>query len=60
MAILSFPLMLPMLLSLMKLSAMSLGMQELVNIWGICLVLILLTAISVVLAFILFPYLWRD
>ncbi len=60
MAILSFPLMLPMLLSLMKLSAMSLGMQELINIWGICLVLILLTAISVVLAFILFPYLWRD
>ncbi len=60
MAVLSFPLMLPMLLSVMKLSAISLGMQQAVNIMGISLVLILLSAISMVLAYILFPYLWRD
>jgi len=60
MAVLSFPLMLPMLLSVMKLSAISLRMQQAVNIMGISLVLILLSAISMVLAYILFPYLWRD
>lgn len=60
MAILGFPIVLPMLMSLMKASKLALdGMG-----WDICgkyvLWLVLMDLITVTLAWLLFPYLWRD
>ena len=60
MAILGFPIVLPMLLSLMKASKLALdGMG-----WDICgkyvLWLVLMDLITITLAWLLFPYLWRD
>lgn len=60
MAILGFPIVLPMLLSLMKASKLALdGMGW--NVTGKYVVwLVLIDLITVTLAWLLFPYLWRD
>ena len=60
MAILGFPIVLPMLLSVMKASKLALdGMG-----WDVTgkyvLWLLLIDLITVALAWLLFPYLWRD
>jgi heme exporter protein B len=60
MAILGFPIVLPMLLSLMKASKLALdGMG-----WNVAgkyvLWLVLIDLITITLAWLLFPYLWRD
>ena len=61
MSILSFPLVLPLLLSLMKASKMALeqaanGMAG----WKILGTLFILNVIVITLSYILFPYLWRE
>ncbi len=60
MAILGFPIVLPMLLSLMKASKLALDGLD----WNITgkyvLWLVLIDLITVALAWLLFPYLWRD
>jgi len=60
MAILGFPLVLPMLLAVMRASKLALdGVAWSVN-GTYFLALVLLDAITVTLAWLLFPYLWRD
>ena len=60
MAILGFPLILPLLLMIIRLSKRSiLNLQLDQNVDDI-LILALLNLITVVLSYILFPYLWRD
>jgi len=60
MAILGFPLVLPMLLAVMRASKLSLdGVAWSVNSTYF-LGLVLLDVITVTLAWVLFPYLWRD
>lgn len=60
MAVLSFPLVLPLLLTLMKVSAAALTPVAFWSHAGNLLVLVLLNALVVVLGWVLFPYLWRD
>jgi len=61
MAILSFPLMLPFLLSLMKLSDMALTSAEFSPAaWQLLGVVFGLNIIVIMLSYLLFPYLWRD
>lgn len=60
MVILSFPVVLPILLTLVKLSAVALRLLQdtawMTDVWT----LVAIDAILVVLTFILFPFLWRD
>jgi heme exporter protein B len=60
MAILSFPIILPILLSLIKLSAVALRLIQdtawMQDVWT----LVAIDAILIVLTFILFPFLWKD
>jgi heme exporter protein B len=60
MAVLSFPLVLPLLLVLIKVSAAAINgagvMEELPNL----MVIVLLTGITLVLSNILFPYIWKE
>jgi heme exporter protein B len=60
MAILSFPIILPILLSLIKLSAIALRLIQdtawMQDVWT----LVAIDAILIVLTFILFPFLWKD
>lgn len=60
MAILSFPVVLPILLTLVKLSAVALRLLQdtawMTDVWT----LVSIDAILIVLTFILFPFLWRD
>lgn len=61
MAILSFPLMLPFLLSLMKLSDMALKSAEFnPAAWQLLGVVFGLNIIVIMLSYLLFPYLWKD
>ncbi len=61
MAILSFPLMLPFLLSLMKLSDMALTSAEFSPAaWQLLGVVFGLNIIVIMLSYLLFPYLWKD
>lgn len=60
MAILSLPISAPMLLLLIRLSATSLQPGSSPNLGGMMLALLLLDAISITLAWVLFPYLWKD
>lgn len=60
MAVLSFPLVLPLLLTLIKVSAASLTPAPFSDHIGNLLVLLLLNLLVVALGWILFPYLWRD
>ncbi len=61
MAILSFPLMLPFLLSLMKLSEMALKSSAFTQqAWQLLAMVFGLNLIVIMLSYILFPYLWRE
>ncbi len=60
MAILSFPVILPILLSLIKLSAVALRLLQDTAWRTDVYTLIAIDAILVVLSFILFPFLWKD
>ncbi|MGC8864438.1 MAG: heme exporter protein CcmB [Bacteroidales bacterium] len=60
MAILSLPVSAPMLLLLIRLSSLSLQPLAITNLGGLILALLLLDLISIALAWILFPYLWKE
>ncbi|MEM9919604.1 MAG: heme exporter protein CcmB [Bacteroidota bacterium] len=59
-AILGFPLVIPILMTLIKLSANSLGLMQDTAVWKDMLILLSIDAILISLAFVLFPFLWRD
>jgi heme exporter protein B len=60
MAILSFPIVLPLLTTLMKLSHMALVSAEWSGNWGYIIILLTINVTVIILAYLLFPYLWRD
>lgn len=60
MAILSFPVIIPMLMTLMRLSKIALELMTDSAYYKDILILLCIDVILGVLAFILFPYLWRD
>jgi heme exporter protein B len=60
MAILSFPVMYPFMIALIKASLLSVGNAEGASVIGFMLVLILISFLAIALAFILFPYLWKE
>ncbi len=61
MAILSFPIILPMLMTVIKVSKSALaGAAENPAAWKYIGVLALLNVIVIILAYLLFPYLWRE
>jgi heme exporter protein B len=60
MAILGFPVLLPFLMTLIRISKNAIdGIDRAVNVQYI-LILLLINVIVVILSYILFPYLWRD
>lgn len=60
MAILSFPIVLPLLTTLMKISHASLMSNQWSGNWGFIIILLTINVTVIVLAYLLFPYLWRD
>lgn len=60
MAILSFPLVLPLLLSLIRVSAKAVVGDGFATSVNILFMIILLNFIAIALAVLLFPYLWKD
>ena len=60
MAVLSFPIVLPLLLTLMKASGQALGTTTLADSSGLLLVILLLSILPAILSVLLFPYLWQD
>lgn len=60
MAILGMPVVIPLLLSVIRLSHNALMGVSVLENWKNALFLLLINAIVVALAYILFPYLWRD
>jgi heme exporter protein B len=60
MAILSFPVIIPMLMTLMRLTKISLNLMTDSAYYKDILILLCIDVILSALAFILFPYLWRD
>ena len=60
MAILSFPVVMPLLLILMKVSASALEVGTLAGNMKHLGALALLNAIVIAMSYVLFPYLWRD
>jgi heme exporter protein B len=60
MAILSFPIIIPILLTLVKFSAGALGLITDTAGWKDVMILLSIDAILLSLAFVLFPFLWRD
>ncbi|HVA98436.1 MAG TPA: heme exporter protein CcmB [Bacteroidia bacterium] len=60
MAILSFPLLMPLLLALMKISKNAIDGLALSVSYDYLLVLVLINVIIIILSYLLFPYLWRD
>jgi len=60
MGILSFPLILPLLLVVMRVSADSLTTGSFMEQTGNLMVLALLTAVTFVLSVVLFPYIWKE
>lgn len=60
MAILSFPLVIPIILTLLKLSANALRLMQDTAIWKDILTLLSIDLLMIAMAFILFPFLWRD
>lgn len=60
MAILSFPIILPLLLTLMKMSRLALAASTCAGSQGPLIILITINLAVVILAYLLFPYLWRD
>lgn len=60
MAILSFPIILPLLLTLMKISSVALTSPEWPGTAGPLIILLTINLAVIILAYLLFPYLWRD
>ncbi len=60
MAILGFPIVIPILMTLVKLSANALGLLQDTAVWKDMLILIAIDLILISLSFVLFPYLWKD
>lgn len=60
MAILSFPAVIPILMTLLKISANALGLMTDTGIWKDIGILVAIDLIMLTLTFILFPFLWRD
>lgn len=60
MAILSFPVILPILLTLLRLSKQALRLMQDNGGWDDIVMLLSIDVILVALAFMLFPFLWRD
>jgi heme exporter protein B len=60
MAILGFPILIPQLLLLMRISNIVFASVVQVGLWQIILLLVALDILLVVLATILFPFLWKD
>jgi len=60
MAILSFPIVLPLLGTLMKVSKNALSIAQWSGNYGFIIVLLTINIAVIILAYLLFPYLWRD
>ena len=60
MAILSFPIILPLLGTLMKVSGSAMRSQDWSGVTGMIVILITINVAVIALAYLLFPYLWRD
>ena len=60
MAILSFPIILPLLMTLMKVSASALTSVSWSGNIPLLVILLIINVAVILLAFLLFPYLWRD
>ncbi len=60
MAILSFPIILPLLMLLMKLSRMALNSVSWTDAGNLLLVLMTINMSVIIVAYLLFPYLWKD
>jgi len=60
MAVLSFPIILPLLLTLMKLSRLALTGSDWSGTAGPLVILLTINFAVIILAYLLFPYLWRD
>ncbi|MDP4291216.1 MAG: heme exporter protein CcmB [Bacteroidota bacterium] len=60
MAILSFPVMYPFMIALIKTSLIWVGNGGAQSLPGLMLLLILISFLALALAFILFPYLWKE
>lgn len=60
MAILSFPLVIPILMTLIKLSAGAVGLVRDTGLEQDILILVAIDMILIAMAFILYPFLWRD
>ena len=60
MAILSFPIILPLLSTLMKVSKSALSVSEGTGNAGFIILLLTINGAVIILAYLLFPYLWRD
>ncbi len=60
MAILSFPIVIPILMTLIKISANALGLLTDTSISKDILILLAIDGILLAMAFVLFPFLWRD
>jgi heme exporter protein B len=60
MAVLSFPLLIPLLLTLMRISLCALANNWPPDIWKDVLIYVALNMVTAAVALILFPYLWRD
>ena len=60
MAILSFPIVLPLLGTLMKVSKSALSMGQWAGNYGFLAILLTINVVVIILAYLLFPYLWRD
>lgn len=60
MAILSFPIILPLLATLMKVSNAALSGVQSAGIAGFIAILLTINLAVIILSYILFPYLWRD
>jgi len=60
MAILSFPIVLPLLTTLMKVSRTALVSDDWSGNWSFIIILLTINVTVIILAYLLFPYLWRD
>lgn len=60
MAILSFPLVIPILMTLIKLSADALGLLQDTSVGKDVLILVAIDLILLAMTFVLYPFLWRD
>jgi heme exporter protein B len=60
MAILSFPIVLPLLATLMKVSKAALSSTDWTGLSGFLVILLTINGAVIALAYLLFPYLWKD